>query len=421
MQFFLPSFRRNALVPVALAMGMVRAVLAILLMGENFASAEMPRLRKQSSKWAAPVEDVEEEVDDEYFDDEYFDKHELLEEVAPGPSLGLMRSRNTRSFLVAGRKKQTPSSSAEDGGVFEEDDSETLPPKASAKRSRANQPAPMPRPVPPGEPIPRQRYLPKGDEGAYEEEEDYDDPTCAAESSPHNAKHKRRRGDGYPGPGLPDEPLFDHSKWRIFTSPMFAHNDPADPMRHRGWGEPLYGSSWRNRPWYISPFAGGLIGDDLQKDFIRQGGNFFAGVRLGNDFDHYFGTEVRLAFSDLPLSFPTAGVSSGHSSNVAMFDGNLLYYPLGDSRWRPYWTTGIGIASFHYYDPSENKFRGSCITIPFGVGLKVKIRPAIALRFDVVDNWAIGSGDLLNSMHNVSFTGGFEWHFGGRTTNYYPW
>jgi hypothetical protein len=104
-----------------------------------------------------------------------------------------------------------------------------------------------------------------------------------------------------------------------------------------------------------------------------------------------------------------------------MFDGNLLYYPLGDSRWRPYWTTGLGIATFAYHDAAGNKFRATSLAIPFGAGLKVKIRPAIALRFEIVDNFAVGSGSLLDSMHNVSFTGGFEWHFGGRPTRYYPW
>jgi hypothetical protein len=412
MHFCSLSNRRNFIVPVALAMGLLRALLSTLLVCENSASAEMPRLRKQPRNVAPP---------DKSFEEEYLEEEDSIdEEVPPGPRLGLMRSRTAKSVLVTRGKKQARPTNSGDKEAFDSetfaDDTEALPPvKSPAKRSRASQQETAPRPISPGVAASRQKFLPGGDKEPDEEE--YDDPTCAAEPS----KQKGHHGPDYPGPHLQHEPLLPPSKWRIYTSPLFAHNDPADPMRHHGWGEPLYGTSWRNRPWYVSPFVGGLIGDDIQKDAVRQGGNFFAGLRLGNDFDHFFGAETRLAFSDLSLSYPAAGFSTGKSSNIAMFDGSLLYYPLGDTRWRPYWTTGIGISSFHYFDSAGNKFRGSSMTIPFGGGLKVKIRPAIALRFDIVDNFAVGSGEILDKMHNVSFTGGFEWHFGGRTTNYYPW
>ena len=43
----------------------------------------------------------------------------------------------------------------------------------------------------------------------------------------------------------------------------FAHGDPNDPYRHIGLGQPLIGTSWRNRPIYFGAFVGGIMMDDI--------------------------------------------------------------------------------------------------------------------------------------------------------------
>ena len=113
------------------------------------------------------------------------------------------------------------------------------------------------------------------------------------------------------------------------------------------------GTSWRNRPDDASLFAGGLMGDDLQEGQVEQGGGVLLGGRLGLDFDHYWGVELRLAACDAQVNYPAA---VGKNSNT-YFDAGVLYYPLGDSRWRPYLTAGFGVAGYRFNDDSGSAIR----------------------------------------------------------------
>jgi hypothetical protein len=207
--------------------------------------------------------------------------------------------------------------------------------------------------------------------------------------------------------------------WQRFKRAFQGYRDPNDPSRHFGVGDPLVGTSWRNRPWYVNGFAGGVIGDDLQSGLISQGGGFIAGGRFGGDFDHFWGAEIRLAFANLDLDYHTLTIS-GQSRDV-FFDANLLYYPLGDTRWRPYLTAGFGVASFSYDDATGQSLRGTAVEFPFGAGLKYYLGRQWALRFDLIDNFTLASGNKIDLMHNISFTGGLEFHFGGKYVDYGPW
>jgi hypothetical protein len=208
--------------------------------------------------------------------------------------------------------------------------------------------------------------------------------------------------------------------WReCITRACLPHRDPNDPQRHLGLGDPLTNTSWRNRPLYVSLFAGGLIGDELQEGIVSQGGGFMAGGRFGGDFDHYWGLETRLAFSDVQTNF-AAGGGYGQSRD-SFFDASLLYYPWGDSRWRPYATVGLGVANYRYALANGTKISASGMEIPWGGGLKYLLRPNLALRFDLIDNLSFEGGSRSDRMHNISFTGGIELRFGGRRTSYGSW
>ena len=208
--------------------------------------------------------------------------------------------------------------------------------------------------------------------------------------------------------------------WReCITRACLPHYDPNDPQRHLGLGEPLTNTSWRNRPLYLNLFAGALIGDELQEGIVSQGGGFMAGGRFGGDFDHYWGLETRLAFSDVQTNF-AAGGGYGQSRD-SFFDASVLYYPWGDSRWRPYATVGLGVASYRYALADGTKISASAMEIPWGGGLKYMLRPNLALRFDLIDNLSLEGGSRSDRMHNISFTGGIELRFGGRRTSYGSW
>lgn len=199
----------------------------------------------------------------------------------------------------------------------------------------------------------------------------------------------------------------------------FRHAGRGDPGRHIGLGQPLEGTSWLNRPYHIDFFVGGLFADELIAGDVDQRDGFFGGLRAGCDFDHYWGAEVR--FSDPTMDLVDSTGSSGERGvyNYS-FDINLLYYPWGDARWRPYASLGMGMAGFRFVDHTGIQIDQALLQIPLGAGLKYQASNNMAVRFDLVNNLAVGSAEL-ETMTNVSLTAGVEFHFGAGRPGYYPW
>ncbi len=94
-----------------------------------------------------------------------------------------------------------------------------------------------------------------------------------------------------------------------------------------------------------------------------------------------------------------------------LIDANLLYYPWGDSAWRPYASLGFGLTHFNFYDPYGHGYNTMLIGMPLGVGLKYYWTPAFIFRADLMDN--LGFGGDINVVSNFSLTGGIEYRFGG--------
>ena len=94
------------------------------------------------------------------------------------------------------------------------------------------------------------------------------------------------------GPGSYDGITWEQQTHPLFAHPWFAHGDPNDPLRHIGIGQPLIGTSWRNRPIYFGSFVGGILMDDIQSHKIYQNDTAFVGLRIGYDFDHFWGLEM---------------------------------------------------------------------------------------------------------------------------------
>ncbi len=195
---------------------------------------------------------------------------------------------------------------------------------------------------------------------------------------------------------------------------------PEHYPRFIGLGEPLLGTSWQNRPFHVDFFAGDMIGDDAVDGVIGQEAGFFTGTRLGWDYDYYWGVETRLGLSWMSLfdrQNPQNNIGTG---NIIVWDMSLLYYPWGDSRWRPFALLGTGIQQLDSYGSSPAVYSGTLFEVPFGGGLKYRFNEWLTFRVDVIDNLAFGTGSL-DTMHNVSFSGGVEYHFGGHRRTYWPW
>lgn len=212
------------------------------------------------------------------------------------------------------------------------------------------------------------------------------------------------------------EPPRDDNSWlpHIFEAEAYE--------RYTGAGEPLVAGSWRNRPYYLGGFIGGISGDTLIPDEINLGSAFFWGARLGWDYDHYWGVESRLAFSSQGIDFLQSPGTDSFNNELLLWDGSLVYYPWGDSRWRPYVEVGIGLADFDYTDVISDVRRSEAVLqIPWGGGFKYRMNQYWTWRLDVTDNLIFGGQAGLATQNQLSVTAGAELRFGGRRTSYWPW
>ncbi len=179
-----------------------------------------------------------------------------------------------------------------------------------------------------------------------------------------------------------------------------------------GLGDPLRGTSWLNRPYEFSLETGLLAMANDVGDGTGKANDLLVAAQLGWDFDHYWGTQVRVAWSSPSFDYETAPVTDA-SNDLAIYDASLLYYPWGDSRVRPYWRAGLGLTDIDYVDTTGMPASASLFTIPLAIGLKYQKERWMAIRFEAADNIAFGQGGT-NTLNNFTFTFGAEWRFGGR-------
>lgn len=220
----------------------------------------------------------------------------------------------------------------------------------------------------------------------------------------------------------PGAMLFDEVHHWFANTPFFGHGveDVRDPRRHWGVGVPLEGTSWRNRPWHFGMFFGMLDGGEVLDGQVLQDSGLFWGLRLGNDFDHYWGWELRAGTAHVDLNRTDTGVPLEQDGRNSYYDLNLLYYPLGDTRWRPYVSLGIGASTHGFADLDGNSFDETTASMPLALGIKYFVRPGYSLRADFTNNVSFGTGNASGT-NNISLSVGFDLHFGGRRKVYYPY
>jgi hypothetical protein len=214
------------------------------------------------------------------------------------------------------------------------------------------------------------------------------------------------------------------------------------PGRHQGVGQPLLQESWRYRPFGIGWFMGAMQGSTLMDDWTGAEAGYFAGYRLGWDYDNYWGCEFRYGFASLP-QWDSAEAKAAQEAvddanrlpaddpwrqrynhrrdaDVDVCDVSFLYYPWGDAAWRPYFLLGLGGTQVSFQDRLAVNHSQWAVAMPLGIGLKYRYNSRIALRFELLDDIAF-CHDEVETLNDVSFTAGVEVRFGGTRKAYWPW
>ncbi|WP_254508615.1 porin family protein [Anatilimnocola floriformis] len=181
---------------------------------------------------------------------------------------------------------------------------------------------------------------------------------------------------------------------------------------HRAYaiGKPLEGTSWLAAPYSAGFFVGGIGGAMLVDNQLEQsiGGTF--GLRFGVDYDHRWGLEKRFGFAEMGV-FDVLE-HQRQIVNLEMGDIDLLFYPWGDTRWRPYMSGGAGLSHFNYESDSGRRIDRLLFGLPFGMGVKYFWSEGISIRAELIDNLMLGAHEL-STMNNISVAAGIEFRYSG--------
>ncbi|MEO8495776.1 MAG: hypothetical protein ABI614_11940, partial [Planctomycetota bacterium] len=182
-----------------------------------------------------------------------------------------------------------------------------------------------------------------------------------------------------------------------------------DERRHSGLGEPLEETSWRSRAHSAGSFGGAIFGATSANDRLDPGYGGIFGLRFGWDYDHCWGLEKRFGFAQMDVYDLQRHLHQ--TVNLELGDVDLLFYPWGDSRWRPYMMLGAGLSHYTFQDDTGDRLSRVLLELPFGVGVKYLYSEGILCRLDVVDNLMIGGGGGVDTMNNLSLALGLEFRF----------
>jgi hypothetical protein len=225
----------------------------------------------------------------------------------------------------------------------------------------------------------------------------------------------------------PYKPIVEEGKSIYGDEPELR---PFDWMRHWGFHHsstegrfmeknvPLPYSSWLNRPYHFDWFVGPLISDSPEKNRVKQSNEIYGGIRVGWDFDYYWGIEWRYGWAD-PMVFADQS-SDGISGRYMVTDVDLIYYPWGDTRVRPYFQLGLGASRVATIRLDGTDHEATLLGMPFGIGLQFMQTHWLAWRLEIVDNLAFAS-EGIDTMNNVAFTAGMDIRLGARPNSYWPW
>jgi hypothetical protein len=205
--------------------------------------------------------------------------------------------------------------------------------------------------------------------------------------------------------------------------------------------EPVPWANWGEHPLSVGCFAGAVNGGPLIDDWVGTTTGFLGGWRLGWDVDPYFGAEMRMDFGNprlydsyradqaltvldtangLAANDPARARYDHRTASMFQWDVDILYYPWGETRLRPYFMTGMGLTNVAFTDRLAEKYQITCLSLPVGMGVKYLCTERLAVRVDFLDDIAFTTDHLL-TQQNLSVTAGVELRFGGSRKVYWPW
>lgn len=196
----------------------------------------------------------------------------------------------------------------------------------------------------------------------------------------------------------------------------FHHSSTEGPFLDRGL--PMERTSWLNRPYHLDWFVGPLLADGPVDGRVSQSNEVFGGFRAGWDVDYYWGLEWRIGWADPTLLSDTHDVEL--SGTYMVSDIDVVYYPWGDTKVRPYGQLGLGLTQVGSVRPDGSGQEATLLSMPFGVGVQFPQTHWLAWRLEIMDNLAFGA-DGVDTMNNFTFTAGMEFRMGARPNSYWPW
>lgn len=204
--------------------------------------------------------------------------------------------------------------------------------------------------------------------------------------------------------------------WLLAACEKLRFRHSSRDGRWTGRGMPLRSTSWLNRPYEFGLETGAFIMGNSVSPNNGKNNDILAAAHLGWDWDHYWGTQFRVAWTTPELASSVPPVGDSASNNVLLYDLSALYYPWGDSRVRPYWRFGVGLTDIDFINPAGVREDATLFSLPIGIGIKYQTQRWLALRAEVVDYITFGQNSA-SDMQNLTLTFGLEWRFGGRPTN----
>jgi Outer membrane protein beta-barrel domain len=219
-----------------------------------------------------------------------------------------------------------------------------------------------------------------------------------------------------PGEGEPNcPPPPSYCPW--LTKLGFRHSYTHG--RNVGWGWPMVGSSWLNRPFYAGAELGPIWMTRGPDSDVRGDTDLLGGLFIGYDWDYYWGSELQYEYATPNLVNHNATPLT-RSNRLVTWNYSLMYYPWGDSTLRPYWRFGIGGTDFDVPQPGGPSNDATLLTFPVGIGLQYPIQRWLAARTELTDNYCV-EGHGLNSQHLITWNLSLEWRFGFHKESYWPW
>jgi len=210
----------------------------------------------------------------------------------------------------------------------------------------------------------------------------------------------------------------------------------------KGCGQPLMMRSWQDHPFYFGGFVGSISGSQLVDKMIDQKTGANGGLKLGYNFNDYWGVESRFHFASIDIRETAYGKEiyddwytatytglpyrplTTRSNHMTMFDVSVQYYPLGNAKWRPFFTYGLGLTRESFIDTFGVKNRVDAVTMPIGIGLRYWWNERLAIQADLVDNVIFSTGQA-KTQNNFAFVVGVSYAFGtnkkSRPTAYWPY